>query len=98
MKKKRFEVKCPPLWSEIDTFEESTYEEVIKIVKGVGYCDSPNSAERLRNFGYTIRDLYLEKEKANDDKQRVDTANSGTSVKTSRSKKGKGKGKPKNNI
>jgi hypothetical protein len=71
--KKRFEVKCPALWAEIDTFEESTYDETIKIVKGVGYCDSADSAERLRNFGYTIRDLYLEKEKEYDDKQREAT-------------------------
>ncbi len=65
----RFEVRCPALWSEIDTFEEPTYEEVVKIVKGVGYCNSPNSAERLRNFGYIIKDLYLEKEELKAEKK-----------------------------
>jgi hypothetical protein len=84
--KKRFEVKCPALWSEIDTFEEPMYEEVVKIVKGVGYCDSPNSAERLRNFGYTIRDLYLEKEKAYDDKQQESNKDRSTTQTKAKSK------------
>ncbi len=97
----RFEVKCPPLWAEIDTFEEPTYEEVVKIVKGVGYCNSPNSAERLRNFGYTIRDLYLEKEKEYDDEQqrkmleRAGTGNSKSGTKNKEKQQGKGKGKAK---
>jgi hypothetical protein len=85
--KKRFEVKCPPLWSGIDNFEESTYEETVKIVKGVGYCDSEHAAERLRNFGYTIKDLYLEKEKEYDDKQReVTRVSTGNNKKNTASK------------
>jgi hypothetical protein len=88
---KRFEVRCPALWAEIDNFEESTYEETITITRGVGYCDSPDSAKRLENFGYTIRDLYLEKEKAYDEKQRA--SNSGTD---SKSTKGKSKNKKRN--
>jgi hypothetical protein len=91
---KRFEVRCPPLWAEIDDFEEPTYEELVKVVKGVGYCDSPNSAERLRNLGYTIRDLYLEKEKEYDDEQQRQQRGKDTSVSTGNNKpstKNKGK-------
>ena len=69
MKKKRFEVRCPALWADIDNFEENTYDEVIRIEKGKGYCDNPNSAERLAKFGYTIKDLYLEKEEEYDKRQ-----------------------------
>ena len=89
---KRFEVKCPALWAEIDHFEESTYDETITITRGVGYCDSPDSAKRLENFGYTIRDLYLEKEKAYDDKQR---ASNSTDSKLKRSKQKRSKQKIK---
>jgi hypothetical protein len=95
MQNKRFEVRCPALWAEIDTFEESTYDELVKIVKGVGYCDSPDSAERLRNFGYTIRDLYLEKEKHYDDKQRDETASVSTRNTKNVSKKSSNKGRAK---
>ena len=87
---KRFEVRCPALWAEIDNFEESTYEETITITKGIGYCDSPDSAKRLANFGYTIKDLYLEKEKEYDDKQKGNSSDSGNASSKS---VGKGKGK-----
>lgn len=89
---KRFEVRCPALWAEIDNFEESTYDETITIRRGVGYCDSPDSAQRLKNFGYTIRDLYLEKEKEYDDKQQEP---GGTN---SKSTKGKNGSKKRRNI
>jgi hypothetical protein len=92
---KRFEVRCPALWAEIDNFEESTYEETIIITRGVGYCDSPDSAKRLENFGYTIRDLYLEKEKAYDDKQRE---SSGTNSKSNKTKVSSTKGRTKSKV
>jgi hypothetical protein len=57
MKKKRFEVRCPAIWSDVPSFEESTYDEIVKIEKGKGYCDNPNTAERLRKFGYTVTEL-----------------------------------------
>lgn len=96
-KNMRFEVRCPALWAEIDTFEEPTYEEIVIIRKGVGYCNSPNSAERLRNHGYTIRDLYLEKEKEYDDEQqrkmlaRSSKGNNKPSTKNKEKQQGKAK-------
>jgi len=66
--KKRFEVKCPTMWSEINNFEESTYDEVVKIEKGIGYCSNVNSAERLKKLGYTVRDLNLVTKVSNEDK------------------------------
>jgi|6_EtaG_2_1085325.scaffolds.fasta_scaffold335970_2 hypothetical protein len=56
MKKKRFEVRCPAIWSDVDSFQENTYDESVKIEKGKGFCDNPNTAERLRKFGYTVID------------------------------------------
>lgn len=63
MKKKRFELRCPAIWSDIESFTESTYDEEIQIVKGVGYCDSYDSAERMKKFGYIVKDLSEENEK-----------------------------------
>jgi hypothetical protein len=94
LENKRFEVRCPALWADIDTFEESTYDETIKIVKGVGYCNNPDSAQRLANFGYTIRDLYIEKEKQYDE-QRESKTDSGGSTKQTIREKGSGRKKTK---
>lgn len=62
MDKKRFKLRCPEFWKSL-TFEESTYDEVIKIEKGIGYCNSLDSAMRLEKFGYSVEDLH-KKEKA----------------------------------
>jgi hypothetical protein len=45
----------------VDSFLENTYDEVVRIEKGKGFCDNPNTAERLRKFGYTVVDTEKEK-------------------------------------
>lgn len=54
MKKKRFKVISPEMWKDVPSYEESTYDEVVKIHKGIGYCQNQNTVDRLRKFGYTI--------------------------------------------
>ena len=61
MDKKRFKLRCPEFWKSL-TFEENTYDEVIKIEKGIGYCNSADSANRLEKFGYTVEDLHKKAE------------------------------------
>lgn len=57
MDKKRFEIKGPAMWSDIKEYREPTYEEVVVIKHGVGYCDKEATAKRLEKFGYTVKDL-----------------------------------------
>ena len=54
---KRFKVKGPAIWSEINEYKEPTYDEVVVIRKGIGYTDKEHVAKRLQKFGYTVKDL-----------------------------------------
>ncbi len=57
MKKRKFEVIAPAIWSDIASYDENMYDEIVNIKKGVGYCDYPSSADRLRKLGYTVNEL-----------------------------------------
>lgn len=57
MEKKRFELKGPAMWAEINEYKEPTYDEVVVIKKGIGYTDKEHVAKRLQKFGYVITDL-----------------------------------------
>lgn len=57
MENKRFELRGPVMWAEINEYKEPTYDEVVVIRKGVGYTDKEHVAKRLQKFGYTVKDL-----------------------------------------
>jgi len=57
LNKKRFKLNSPAIWSSIPEIKEPTYDEVVIIKKGVGYCNSESAAKRLQKFGYTVTDL-----------------------------------------
>ena len=52
--KKKYKVVSPALWNEVSSFRESTYDEIVMITKGVGYCDHDTTATKLRYLGYTV--------------------------------------------
>jgi hypothetical protein len=56
----RFEVRGPAMWAEIKEYKEPTYDEIVVIRKGVGYCEKEHTAKRLEKFGYTVKDLSNE--------------------------------------
>ena len=53
----RFEVRGPAMWSTIKEYKEPTYDEIVVIRYGVGYCEKEHTAKRLQKFGYTVTDL-----------------------------------------
>ncbi len=57
MEKKRFKLIGPAIWSDIKQYKEPTYDEVVVINHGVGYCDKEHTAKRLQKLGYTVKDL-----------------------------------------
>ncbi len=61
MEKKRFELRGPAIWSDITQYKEPTYDEIVIINKGVGYCDKEHTAKRLQKLGYTVKDLQENK-------------------------------------
>lgn len=56
MEKKRFEVRGPAMWSGIKEYKEPTYDEIVVIRYGIGYCEKEHTARRLQKFGYIIKD------------------------------------------
>ena len=56
----RFEVRGPAMWAGIREYKEPTYDEIVVIKFGIGYCDKEHTAKRLQKFGYTIKDLHKE--------------------------------------
>ncbi len=58
--KKKYKVVSPALWNEVPSFRESTYDEIVMINKGVGYCNHDTTATKLRYLGYTVTEIIEE--------------------------------------
>ena len=71
MKKKKYKVVSPALWNEVPSFRESTYDEIVMINKGVGYCSHDTTATKLRYLGYTVTEIIEEDTKVKEEDTKV---------------------------
>ena len=65
--KKKYKVVSPALWNEVPSFRESTYDEIVMINKGVGYCSHDTTATKLRYLGYTVTEIIEEDTKVKEE-------------------------------